>query len=202
MKLDDKDRIIITMYAEDPDISQEKIAARLNMTQPSVAARVAALRKEGGLEKQLGVNPIKMGMYLAKVEASCTAPRDVLKKMRGCPYFAHGFTASGRRNLFMLFFSESITTLESIVDCHLRSDPSVSEVDLDLLITSEKDFVIPIRMKPDLCDGAPCGIEHSCYECSSFKEEKCLGCPATGQYRGNVLGRAVASAREPGSARQ
>jgi len=104
MKLDDKDRIIISMYADDPDISQEKIATRLRMSQPAVAARVSWLRKNGGLEKVLGVDPLKMDLFLVKVEASTSEPRRLLNKFHGCPYFAHGFSTSGRRNVLMLFF--------------------------------------------------------------------------------------------------
>jgi Lrp/AsnC family leucine-responsive transcriptional regulator len=185
MKLDDKDRIIISMYADDPDISQEKIATRLRMSQPAVAARVAWLRKNGGLEKQLGVNPMKMGMFLAKVDISSTKPHEILKRFQGCPYFANGFSISGHRNLCLLFFSESVSTLESIVNCHVHSDPSVKDVDFDIVITSEKDFVIPIKMSPELCDEAPCGMKEMCFDCANYKEEKCTGCPATGQYRGH-----------------
>jgi len=186
MKLDDKDRIIISMYAEDPDISQEKIAARLRMSQPAVAARVSWLRKNGGLEKVLGVDPLKMDMYLAKVEASTKEPRALLRRFHGCPYFAHGFATTGRRNVLMLFFSESMSTLESVVNRHIASDPAVREVDMDVVIASEKEFVIPIRLAPELCDEAPCGMKGMCYDCPEYKAERCMGCPATGQYRGNI----------------
>jgi Lrp/AsnC family transcriptional regulator, leucine-responsive regulatory protein len=184
MKLDDKDRIIISMYAEDPDISQEKIATRIHMTQPAVAARVAWLRKNGGLEKLLGVNPMKMGMFLAKVDVSSTDPHRILKRFHNCPYFANGFSTSGQRNLCLLFFSESVSTLESIINCHIHQDPSVRAVDFDIVINAEKDYIIPIKLKPELCDEAPCGMEGMCFDCPNYKEEKCMGCPATGQYRG------------------
>ncbi len=52
------------------------------------------------------------------------------------------------------------------------------------MINSEKEYPIAIKLKPELCDEAPCGKEGMCFDCTSFEEERCMGCPATGQYRG------------------
>ncbi len=181
VKLDEKDRIIITMYAEDPNISQEKIAARIKMSQPSVATRVAWLRKNGGLEKQMGVNPVKMGFYLSKVDVTTMKPDELLKMFLGCPYFAHGFSVSGNRNVCLFFFSESMSTLESIVNCHIRSLPSVKDVDFNIVITSAKDFIIPVRMAPEECKDSPCKTEKGCPRCPFYADDKCMGCRVTGQ---------------------
>lgn len=185
MKLDDKDRVIITMLAEDPDVSQERIATAVKLSQPSVAARVARLRQCGALEKIVGVNPLKMGLYLAKVSLASTQPDRILQMFRGCPYFANGFSVSGRHNLCLFFFSESVPTLESIVNGHIRSNPTVSDVDFDIVITSERDFVVPMRLKPERRAEPPCGMRGECRECPSFEEKKCMGCPVTGQYQGS-----------------
>jgi len=77
-----------------------------------------------------------------------------------------------------------MSTLESVIGCHIGSDPSVREVDYDVVIASEKEFVIPVKLAPELCDDAPCGMTGMCYDCVNYKEERCMGCPATGQYRG------------------
>ena len=70
MKLDEKDRIIITMYADDPNISQEKIAARIKMSQPSVAIAGGLAAKEwrpgeadGGQPSEDGVLSFQGGRY-------------------------------------------------------------------------------------------------------------------------------------------
>ncbi|HOO04786.1 MAG TPA: winged helix-turn-helix transcriptional regulator, partial [Methanomassiliicoccales archaeon] len=94
MRLDAKDRIIISMYAEDPDVSQESIAKRVGLSQPSVAARIAKLKEGGALASQFGIDPLRMGLYLAKVDISSTRPDEILGMFRGCPYFANGFTIS------------------------------------------------------------------------------------------------------------
>ena len=58
MRFDAKDKIIISMYAEDPDVSQETIGKKVNLSQPSVAARIAKLKEAGALSSQLGINRV------------------------------------------------------------------------------------------------------------------------------------------------
>ena len=56
MKLDEKDRIIISMYADNPHIVQEEIGFAIGLSQPSVAVRVRKLKENGAIETQTGVN--------------------------------------------------------------------------------------------------------------------------------------------------
>jgi len=184
MKLDAKDRTIISMFAEDSGVSQEQIAKKIKLSQPSVAARIAKLKESGALSDQIGINPLKLGLYLAKVDISSTKPDEILRMFRGCPYFANGFTISGKNNLCLFFFSESITTLEAIVNGHLRSNSSVNDVDFNIVITSERDFVVPSVMEYEHSSTPPCGVKLECKDCSSFTSVKCMGCPVTGQYQG------------------
>lgn len=186
MRFDAKDKIIISMYAEDPYVSQETVGRKVNLSQPSVAARIAKLKEAGALASQLGINPLKMGLYLAKVDVSSTRPDEILGMFRGCPYFANGFTISGKNNLCLLFFSESIATLESIVNGHIRSNPSVSDVDFNIVITSERDYIVPSALSFERSERPPCGIELKCHDCPSFRSKKCMGCPVTGQYQGTL----------------
>ena len=184
-KMDEKDKTIISMYSMDPDVSQEAIAKVLRLSQPSVANRVTKLRERGAMEVSAGINPLKMGLYLAKVDLSSTRPKSILDRFYGCPYFANGFSVSGRHNLCLFFFSESVTTLEAIVNGHIRSDPTVTDVDFDIVISSVKDFIIPVKLRPEHRSDPPCGIRMKCTDCPSFKERKCMGCPVTGQYQGS-----------------
>ena len=186
MHFDAKDKIIISMYAEDPNVSQESIAKRVKLSQHSVAARIAKLKEGGALSVQLGINPLKLGLYLAKVDISSTRPDEMLRMFRGCPYFANGFTISGKSNLCLLFFSESIATLESIVNGHIRSNASVQDVDFNIVITSEREYVVPSALSFEHSDRPPCGIEMNCRDCPSFTCKKCMGCPVTGQYQGTL----------------
>jgi DNA-binding Lrp family transcriptional regulator len=184
IKLDEKDRKILSKFAADPDVSQDSIAKEVGLSQPSVASRVSKLRQSGALEKIVGINPLRMGLYLAKVDLSSTRPNEILAMFRDCPYFANGFTVSGKHNLCLFFFSESVATLEAIVNGHLRADDSVSDLDFDIVITSEKSMIVPTVLSIPKKSEPPCGTKMQCRQCPSFKACKCMGCPVTGQYQG------------------
>jgi DNA-binding Lrp family transcriptional regulator len=184
MKLDKKDRAIISMYATNPNVSQEEIARTVDLSQPSVAMRIKKLREGGALETQTGVNPLKMGLYMAKVDISSNNPSKMLNMFTNCPYFANGLSISGKYNLCLLFVSESISTLEAIVNGHIRPDRSVKDVDFNIVISSEKPFIVPTVLTPNITETPPCGVLIQCRDCASFQEKKCLGCPATGEYEG------------------
>jgi DNA-binding Lrp family transcriptional regulator len=184
MKIDAKDRKIVSMFADDPGVSQEEIAKAIKLSQPSVAVRIRKLREGGALETQTGINPLKVGLYLAKVDISSTNPSEILDAFRECPYFANGFTVSGKHNLCMMFFSESVATLEAIVNGHIRSNGSVTDVDFNIVVTAIKPFIVPTVLSPERSENPPCGLLRQCRSCQSFKEKKCMGCPATGQYQG------------------
>jgi DNA-binding Lrp family transcriptional regulator len=184
MKLDDKDKKIISMYAEKPDVSQEDIAKVISLSQPSVAIRIKKLRESGALETQTGINPLRMGLYMAKVDISSNNPTEILGMFKNCPYFANGFSISGTNNLCLFFISENISTLEAIVNGHLRPNKSVTGVDFNIVINTERDFVVPTVLTTEQSDKPPCGVFTDCKECPAYQDKKCMGCPATGEYQG------------------
>lgn len=187
MNLDDKDRRIISMFAEEPGVSQEAVARELGISQPSVAVRIRKLRELGALESLNGINPLRMGLYLAKVDISSNRPAEILDMFKDCPYFAHGFTISGRNNLCLFFASENISTLEAIVNGHIRSNQWVTAVDFNIVIASERPFILPTRLVMKRVEGSPCGHPIGCRDCKAFGDRKCMGCPATGQYQGRFF---------------
>jgi Lrp/AsnC family transcriptional regulator, leucine-responsive regulatory protein len=184
VNLDDWDRKIISMFAANPSVSQDDIAAAVDLSQPSVAMRIRKLRQMGAIETQAGINPFAMGLFVAKVDISSNDPGRIVEMFRGCPYFANAFTVSGRHNLCLLFLSENLATLESIVNGHIRTEKSVSDVEFNIIISSEKTMTIPVVLTPERTKVPPCGILINCKDCKSFDEDRCLGCPATGQYKG------------------
>ncbi len=177
MKLDDRDRIIITRYATNPDISQDEIAREISLSQPSVAARIRKLKKIGAIETQTGINPFKMGLQMAKVDVTSRDPSKIMELFQGCPYFMNGFIVSGRSNLSLFFVAEQISTLEAIVDGHLRKMAEVQDVEFNIVISPEKKVVMPVQLSWERNGKAPCKINISCKDCESFKTGRCTGCP-------------------------
>jgi len=184
IKLDKKDRTILSLTYSNQDVSQEEMAKKLHISQPSVAARIKKLKNRGLIEQIIGVNLNKVGLKVAMVRVSTTNTEKVLNMFRDCPFFLNGFIISGKENLVLLLVGDDMASLESIIDSHIRPDKDVQSVDFNVIITSIKDFVIPINMPTEALNRPPCGLDHKCEECYAFKTNRCFGCPATGKYKG------------------
>ena len=72
IRLDEKDRKIITLLHDNQEISQEEIASKIRLSQPSVAIRIRKLRERGIIEQIIGVNLNKVGVYVAMVSVRTT----------------------------------------------------------------------------------------------------------------------------------
>jgi DNA-binding Lrp family transcriptional regulator len=182
LKLDEKDRKIITLLHDKQNISQDELAQKINLSQPSVAIRIKKLKEKGIIDQILGVNLNKVGIYVAMVMVRTTNTTKILNMFRNCPFFLNGFVISGEKNLMLLFAGEDLASLESIIDERLRPDEDVQSADFNIIISSIKDFILPIRMIERPLNKPPCGIEYK--ECEAFHENRCFGCPAINRYRG------------------
>jgi len=185
LELDRKDRIILSLTHDNQEISQEEIAKKLHITQPSVATRIRKLKERGLIEQIIGVNLNKVGLKVAMVRVATTNTEKILNMFRDCPFFLNGFIISGKENLVLLLVGDDMASLESIIDSHIRPDKDVQSVDFNVIITSIKDFVIPINIPVATLNKPPCGLDHKCEDCSAFQTNRCFGCPATGKYKGN-----------------
>lgn len=185
-KLDDKDLKIISLYSENPEFSQEEVAKKLGISQPAVAARVKKLKQLGALEHKIGMNPLKVGLHVAKVDVSTVNVNKVLSKFANCPYFLNGFVTTGKNNLCLLFMAEDLSTLEAIVDNHLRIDEDVRDVEFNIVVSAVRGLIAPIKVYEKSEERPPCGSAIVCRECSSFKDGSCAGCPALGHHRSAV----------------
>ena len=184
IELDKKDRIILNLTYNNQKISQEEIAKKLHISQPSVAARIKKLKERGLIEQIIGVNLNKVRLKVAMVRLVTTNTEKILNMFRECPFFLNGFIISGKDNLVLLLVGDDMASLESIIDSHIRPDKDVQSVDFDVIITSIKDFVIPINIPTEALNNPPCDLDHKCEECYAFKTNRCFGCPATGKYKG------------------
>jgi hypothetical protein len=131
-----------------------------------------------------GINIKNHGLYILKVDVKCRQPRELLKLFDGCPFFLNGFIVAGNRNLTMMFICEELTTLEAIVDQHIRPSPDVYDIDVGIVVRAEKDTVVPIKINVEASNEAPC--DSDCGDCDYWSNELCLGCPVTGHYRGKI----------------
>jgi len=182
IKLDQKDRKIITLLHDNQEISQEEIAKIVHLSQPSVAMRIKKLKEKGIMNHIMGVNLNKVGIYVAIVTVRATNTTKILNMFRDCPFFLNGFVISGKENLMLLFAGEDLASLESMIDCRIRPNKDVQSADFNIIISSIKDFIMPIRLIERPLNKPPCGKEYKA--CQAYNENRCFGCPAINRYKG------------------
>lgn len=183
LELDEKDKKIAALFETHPDISQIDIAEQVGLSQPTVGARINKLKQSGVISSLVGMNLSKVGLKLAKVDVTAKNSVEIIKRFKECPYFMNGLVVSGKENLCLFFIAEDISTIEAIVDKHVRSHPSVMDVDLGIVITTVNDLVMPVRLQTKKNELTPCGLD--CSKCDYYTSNRCLGCTATKYYKGN-----------------
>jgi len=182
IEIDSKDRKIITLLYDNQNISQEELAKKVKLSQPSIAIRLKKLKKRGIIDQIIGINLNKVGIYVAMVMVRTTNTTKILNMFRKCPFFLNGFVISGEKNLMLMFAGEDLASLESIIDERLRPDDDVQSADFNIVISSIKDFIMPIKLIERPLKKPPCGVEYK--QCQAYNENRCFGCPATSRYRG------------------
>ncbi len=149
LDLDDRDNTILSLLQKSQSISQEEIAQRIKLSQPSVGARIRKLQEKGILARMNGVNFSIVKLFLAKVDINATDTKAILAEFKDCPFFVNGLVTSGRYNLCLFFTATDLKRLEGIVNHHLRSNPKVRETEMNIIISTAKDLVLPMNIDYD-----------------------------------------------------
>lgn len=182
--LDSKDMRIISMLSSNPDISQEDIAMELKISQPAVCMRIRRLKQLGVLYNQYGMNVRKAGLYISKVELFAKDLKSVLRKFQHCPFLLNGFITTGKNNLCLFLVCEDLSSIQCIIEHHLKKDPNIEKVENCIIISSFKDVFYPLRAFVKKSLTSPCGS--ICDGCAYYKSGECIGCPATPSYKGKL----------------
>ena len=161
--LDDRDNTILSMVQNNPQISQEEIAKKIKLSQPSVGARLRKLQQSGILHNINGVNFKKVNLNLAKIDVNTIDTAGVIDEFKHCPFFVNALITTGKYNLCLLFTATDLKRLEGIVNHHLRGNPKVRDVDFNVIITTEKDFVHPLNIDYD--DEKMLNCKQDCRDC-------------------------------------
>jgi Lrp/AsnC family leucine-responsive transcriptional regulator len=159
--IDNDDKKIIEMIEANPDITHSEIAEEVGKSQPAIGARILKLERKHLLTKQVGLNLKKVQMDVALVQIATRDVEEVIKKVEGCPFINYVFRVSGEYNLMIIIAADRLEVIERVVDICLREDPNVINVKTNFIITSERDFVIPIDFRIEKFDGNSCGA--NCY---------------------------------------
>jgi DNA-binding Lrp family transcriptional regulator len=184
-QIDEIDKKILQSLSENPELSQVDLAEHLKISQPAVSTRIHKLKEAGALAHLIGLEVKKAQLFLAKIDIITNNTEHVLNSLEKCPLYVNGFLTSGRYNLTVLLIGENMRSIVSCVDSHLRPDPIIKEMGFDLIITPVRDFIVPIKPVLEKKKITPC--EKDCSSCAFYKDHRCLGCPASTHYKGNLL---------------
>ena len=157
----------------------------MRISQPAVSARIHKLKEEGVLTHMIGTDIKKTQLFLAKVDISTDNVEEVLKFLDNCPLYLNSFLTSGASNITVLLVGENIRSIMSCVDSHLRKRLPVRNMAFDLIVTPVRSLVVPIKPTTEKKKATSCGAE--CGNCTLYMSDRCLGCPISLNYKGNLL---------------
>ncbi|MFC1705142.1 Lrp/AsnC family transcriptional regulator [Nanoarchaeota archaeon] len=146
LDLDDRDNTIMSLVQNNPNVSQEEVARKIKLSQPSVGARIRKLQQKGILQTVNGVNFKVVDLKLAKIEVNATDTGAIINEFKDCPFFINALVTSGKYNLCLLFMATDLKRLEGIANVHLRGNPKVKDIEMNIVISTAKDFVMPLNI--------------------------------------------------------
>jgi DNA-binding Lrp family transcriptional regulator len=188
--LDDTDKKLISILQKNGRTSLSEIGKDLGMSHVAVSKRLDKLVQSETVKITAGVNAeyldakvLFMGLETEDMEVA----EKIQKKYADCPRLLMFAPVTGRYNVFAVMVAEDTWSLESIIGtCSMRTEPGVRR--------SESWFgnapVSPKYLQVDLAPGAsgssvsPCGRD--CGSCKRYKADKCVGCPPTSVYKGQL----------------
>ena len=93
--LDDRDNTILSLIQKNPNTPQEEIARKVQLSQPSVGARIRKLQQKGILYNINGVNFRVVDLSLAKIDLNATGTTAIISEFKDCPFFINALITYG-----------------------------------------------------------------------------------------------------------
>lgn len=189
--LDNIDRKLISQLCIDGRSSLKQLSEATGYTSMGVKKRIDKLLKKGIIKVSAIINTkllnLKAALILLELESAEFLDK-IIKKFEECPRIVHAFTTLAGYNLIVLTIAENEETLESesIESCSLRSQKGVRRSEIYLI--GDLKFSPYLLIKENLVKRnkkiAPCGVK--CISCKRYSIKKCVGCPATEYYNGQL----------------
>lgn len=131
MRLDDLDRQILAILADDARRSYAQIGAVVSLSAPAVKRRVDRLRRQGVIRRFTAVvDPASVGWTTeAFVEVFCqgrTSPNDLAAIAQRHPEIVAAYTVTGEADALVHLRTSDIRHLEQVLE-RIRDEPAVSQ---------------------------------------------------------------------------
>ena len=189
--MDETDRKIIAQLQHDGRATLQDLAKTIGFTSMGTKKRLEKLEKNGTIKISALINPNALKLHPAIVMLemeSAEAMQELLDRFKECPRVVQIFKTMGGYNLIALVVAETQETLESISmeKCSLRCSRGIRRS--EFYPVSDTYFSPFLQIRENLVQKerklAPCHVQ--CDPCSRFEKQKCVGCPASSNYKGTL----------------
>ena len=160
------------------------------MSHVAVSKRLDKLVQADLVKVTAGVNAeyldakvLFMGLETEDMEVA----EKIQKKYKDCPRLLMFAPVTGRYNVFAVMVAEDTWSLESIIGtCSMRTEPGVrrSESWFGNAPVAPKFLQVDLAPTTSGSSVSPCGRD--CGSCKRYKADKCVGCPPTNVYKGQL----------------
>lgn len=180
-ELDEKDRKIIGLLQENPCASQSDVAAAADLSQPAVSLRIRRLTEQGFISHSIGMDVRRLNLSIAKLEVALkdSASADTLSR---CPYIVDMLRMTDTTRLSLFMVGETKSTIDSLVS-RLQERDGMDLLHYDTIDTAQTDLIHPLPVYTRGDGECP---HCTCASCSHHQEGRCMGCPLTSFYRGEL----------------
>ncbi len=164
MEIDEIDKKILSILQSNPEASQKEIASKINLSQPSVSARIKKLKENGLLAHIVGIDIKKAGLHVGKIEL-----QSIDEKFKSCPRILSIIETNDGYIVFVV--SEDYPSMEYFVRKNFGGK-------IKIVLDAIPNFVMPLRLEN--------GCHQNCLKCSYYENGQCSGCPFSQYYKGNL----------------
>ena len=169
--IDNKDIKIISMFIENPETSQNEIAEKLKLSQPSVNVRIQKLKKSGILHTDVGISFEKSSLFLSRVDFTATNANDILEELKKCPFFVNGFVMSGKNNVSIFLVNEDLRKIDEVINKHIRNNEQISDINANVVVSSTHDFLFKLDLNREIDPSDKCYNLNTCKNCEFLSTE-------------------------------
>ncbi|MFX1457019.1 MAG: Lrp/AsnC family transcriptional regulator [Promethearchaeota archaeon] len=145
MGIDEIDCQIMELIQKKPHLTHAQMAEYVKRSQPTIGMRIKKLIKFGVLKYQAGITLKNENLCFARVDIQTNNPQESLQMIKKCPYLLNAFSLSGNKNISILVVGLNLKALEQIVNHHFRTNPVITEVQMDIILDVAEDLVLPLN---------------------------------------------------------
>lgn len=182
--VDEKDREILRLLQKDGRMSLSQIGEKIDMSHVSVRERLKKLKDEMlQIKPTVDFEEIGYRLTYVFVEAENDEVREeIIGIYRECPRTIFLSKITGEYNLLAIMFAENQDVQESeLGQCAVRTHPGIRRSEVIVGESPIKPSHVQFDLPKADREITPCG--ENCSECQRYKENKCIGCPATKHYK-------------------